>query len=68
MPRTYRGVKNIVDTSEHTNFGGKVEHVLNMVDGVDGSISQTRLVLRKALELGHRAIVIINKVDLPNVC
>jgi len=71
---TYRGVKiNIVDTPGHSDFGGEVERVLNMVDGVlllvdavDGPMPQTRFVLRKALELGHKAIVVINKVDRPN--
>src|SRR5512137_632637 len=68
---TYRGVKiNIVDTPGHADFGGEVERVLNMVDGVlllvdavDGPMPQTRFVLRKALELGLKAIVVINKVD-----
>lgn len=67
----YGGMKiNIVDTPGHADFGGEVERVLNMVDGVlllvdaaDGPMPQTRFVLRKALELGHRAIVVINKVD-----
>jgi GTP-binding protein len=71
---TYRGVKiNIIDTPGHADFGGEVERVLNMADGVlllvdavDGPMPQTRFVLRKALELGHRAIVVINKVDRPN--
>lgn len=61
---------NIVDTPGHADFGGEVERVLNMVDGVlllvdaaDGPRPQTRFVLKKALELGHRAIVVINKVD-----
>ncbi len=71
---TYRGTKiNIVDTPGHADFGGEVERVLNMVDGVlllvdavDGPMPQTRFVLRKALELGHKAIVVINKVDRPN--
>ncbi len=70
----YRGTKiNIVDTPGHADFGGEVERVLNMVDGVlllvdavDGPMPQTRFVLRKALELGHKAIVVINKVDRPN--
>src|SRR5512143_629645 len=70
----YRGVKiNIVDTPGHADFGGEVERVLNMVDGVlllvdavDGPMPQTRFVLRKALEMGHKAIVVINKVDRPN--
>ncbi len=67
----YGAVKiNIVDTPGHADFGGEVERVLNMVDGVlllvdaaEGPMPQTRFVLRKALELGHRAIVVINKVD-----
>jgi GTP-binding protein len=67
----YKGVKiNIVDTPGHADFGGEVERTLRMVDGVllvidakDGPMPQTRFVLRKALELGHRAIVVINKVD-----
>jgi GTP-binding protein len=70
----YKGIKiNIVDTPGHADFGGEVERVLNMVDGVlllvdavDGPMPQTRFVLRKALELGHQAIVVINKVDRPN--
>jgi GTP-binding protein len=71
---TYRDVKiNIVDTPGHADFGGEVERVLNMVDGVlllidavDGPMPQTRFVLRKALELGHKAIVVVNKVDRAN--
>lgn len=71
---TYLNTKiNIVDTPGHADFGGEVERVLNMVDGVlllvdavDGPMPQTRFVLRKALELGHKAIVVINKVDRPN--
>jgi GTP-binding protein len=67
----YGGRKiNIVDTPGHADFGGEVERVLNMVDGVlllvdaaEGPMPQTRFVLRKALELGHKAIVVINKVD-----
>src|SRR3989338_5832757 len=70
----YQGVKiNIVDTPGHADFGGEVERTLRMVDGVllvvdakDGPMPQTRFVLRKALELGHRAIVVINKVDRPD--
>ena len=61
---------NIVDTPGHADFGGEVERVMNMVDGVlllvdaaEGPMPQTRFVLRKALEMGHRAIVVINKVD-----
>ena len=64
---------NIVDTPGHADFGGEVERVLNMVDGVlllvdavDGPMPQTRFVLRKALDLGHRAIVVLNKVDRRN--
>ncbi len=64
---------NIVDTPGHADFGGEVERVLNMVDGVlllvdaaEGPMPQTRFVLRKALELGHRAIVVVNKVDRQN--
>ena len=71
---TYQDVKiNLVDTPGHADFGGEVERVLNMVDGVlllvdavDGPMPQTRFVLRKALELGHKAIVVINKVDRTN--
>ncbi|MFN2195268.1 MAG: GTP-binding protein, partial [Anaerolineales bacterium] len=61
---------NIVDTPGHADFGGEVERVLNMVDGVlllvdaaEGPKPQTRFVLKKALELGHPAIVVINKID-----
>ena len=67
----YEGVKiNIVDTPGHTDFGGEVERVLGMVDGclllvdaAEGPMPQTRFVLRKALELGLKPIVVINKVD-----
>jgi GTP-binding protein len=70
---TWNGVKiNIVDTPGHADFGGEVERVLNMVDGalllvdaVEGPMPQTRFVLRKALELGLRVIVVINKIDRP---
>ncbi len=61
---------NIVDTPGHADFGGEVERVMNMVDGVlllvdaaEGPMPQTRFVLKKALERGHRAIVVINKMD-----
>jgi GTP-binding protein len=61
---------NIVDTPGHADFGGEVERVLNMVDGVlllvdaaEGPKPQTRFVLKKALEMGHRVIVVINKID-----
>ncbi len=64
---------NIVDTPGHADFGGEVERVLNMVDGalllidsVEGPMPQTRFVLRKALELGLRIIVVINKIDRTN--
>lgn len=64
---------NIVDTPGHADFGGEVERVLNMVDGalllidaVEGPMPQTRFVLRKALELGLRVIVVINKIDRPH--
>lgn len=68
---THQEVKiNIVDTPGHADFGGEVERVMNMVDGVlllvdaaEGPMPQTRFVLKKALEMGHRAIVVINKVD-----
>jgi GTP-binding protein len=71
---TWKNVKiNIVDTPGHADFGGEVERVLNMVDGalllidaVEGPMPQTRFVLRKALELGLRIIVVINKVDRPH--
>ena len=61
---------NIVDTPGHADFGGEVERVMNMVDGVlllvdaaEGPMPQTRFVLKKALERGHRAVVVVNKVD-----
>jgi len=61
---------NIVDTPGHADFGGEVERVMNMVDGVlllvdaaEGPMPQTRFVLKKALEMGHKAVVVINKVD-----
>jgi GTP-binding protein len=70
-PLTEQQVKiNIVDTPGHADFGGEVERVLNMVDGVlllvdaaEGPMPQTRFVLKKALAMGHRVIVVINKVD-----
>lgn len=70
-PRTGEMVKiNIVDTPGHADFGGEVERVMNMVDGVlllvdaaEGPMPQTRFVLKKALQMGHRAIVVINKMD-----
>lgn len=70
----YKGVKiNIVDTPGHADFGGEVERVLKMVNGVillvdsfEGPMPQTRFVLQKSLELGHRVIVVINKIDKPD--
>jgi GTP-binding protein len=63
---------NIVDTPGHADFGGEVERVLSMVDGVlllvdavEGPMPQTRFVTRKALALGHKAIVVVNKIDRP---
>ena len=69
----YRGVKiNIVDTPGHADFGGEVERVLKMVNGVlllvdafEGPMPQTRFVLQKALELNHKVIIVINKIDRP---
>jgi GTP-binding protein len=71
---TYKDVKvNIIDTPGHADFGGEVERVLNMADGVlllvdafEGPMPQTRFVLQKALQQGKRAILVINKVDKPN--
>jgi GTP-binding protein len=71
---TYEGVKiNIVDTPGHADFSGEVERVLKMVDGVlllvdsfEGTMPQTRFVLQKALELGHKVIVVVNKTDRPD--
>ncbi|MDL2237630.1 translational GTPase TypA [Christensenellaceae bacterium OttesenSCG-928-K19] len=70
----YGGVKiNIVDTPGHADFGGEVERVLKMVNGVlllvdafEGPMPQTRFVLQKALELNHRVIIVVNKVDRPD--
>jgi GTP-binding protein len=71
---TYKGVKiNIIDTPGHSDFGGEVERVLNMADGVlllvdafEGCMPQTRFVLNKAIDMGKKPIVVINKVDKPN--
>ena len=71
---SYKDVKiNIIDTPGHSDFGGEVERVLNMTDGVlllvdafEGTMPQTRFVLQKALDLGLKPIVVINKVDKPN--
>ena len=70
----YKGCKiNIIDTPGHSDFGGEVERVLNMADGVllvvdafEGPMPQTRFVLQKAIELGLKPIVVVNKVDKPN--
>lgn len=70
----YNGVKiNIIDTPGHADFGGEVERVLKMVDGVvllvdaaEGCMPQTRFVLQKALEMNHRIIIVVNKIDRPD--
>ncbi len=70
----YNGTKiNIIDTPGHADFGGEVERVLEMVDGVlllvdaaEGPMPQTRFVLSKALEMGHKIIVVVNKIDRPD--
>ena len=70
----YKGYKiNIVDTPGHADFSGEVERILKMVDGVlllvdaaEGPMPQTRFVLQKALELGHKVIVVVNKIDRPD--
>ncbi len=70
----YKGIKiNIIDTPGHADFGGEVERTLNMADGAllvvdaqEGPMPQTKFVLKKALELGLKVIVIINKIDKPN--
>ncbi|MBV6443108.1 MAG: GTP-binding protein TypA/BipA [Saprospiraceae bacterium] len=70
----YKGVKiNVIDTPGHADFGGEVERVLNMADGVlllvdafEGPMPQTRFVLQKALQMGKKPVVVINKVDKPN--
>ena len=74
MSVVYKDYKiNIIDTPGHADFGGEVERVLNMCDGVlllvdafEGTMPQTRFVLQKALSLGKKPIVVINKVDKPN--
>lgn len=71
---TYKGCKiNIIDTPGHADFGGEVERVLNMADGVlllvdafEGTMPQTRFVLQKAIEMGKKPVVVINKVDKLN--
>lgn len=70
----YKGMKiNIVDTPGHADFGGEVERIMRMVDGVillidakEGPMPQTKFVLRKAIQAGHKAIVVINKIDKPD--
>ncbi len=70
----YKNTKiNIVDTPGHADFGGEVERIMNLVDGVlllvdakEGPMPQTRFVLKKAIEAGHRIILVINKVDKPD--
>jgi len=70
----YKDVKiNIIDTPGHADFGGEVERVLKMVDGIlllvdsfEGCMPQTRFVLQKAMELGHKIIVVVNKIDRPD--
>src|SRR5574344_1413344 len=70
----YKGTKiNIIDTPGHSDFGGEVERVLNMADGClllvdafEGPMPQTRFVLQKALQIGLKPIVVVNKVDKPN--
>ena len=70
----YKNMKiNIVDTPGHADFGGEVERILKMVNGVlllvdaaEGPMPQTRFVLQKALELGHKVIVVVNKIDKPD--
>ncbi|CAH9134962.1 unnamed protein product [Cuscuta epithymum] len=71
---TYNDTKiNIIDTPGHSDFGGEVERILNMVEGVllvvdsvEGPMPQTRFVLKKALEFGHAVIVVVNKIDRPS--
>ena len=70
----YKGTKiNIIDTPGHSDFGGEVERVLNMADGClllvdafEGPMPQTRFVLQKAIQIGLKPIVVVNKVDKPN--
>ena len=70
----YNDIKiNIIDTPGHADFGGEVERVLKMVDGVlllvdaaEGPMPQTRFVLSKALEMGHKVIIVVNKIDRPD--
>ena len=70
----YQGIKmNIIDTPGHADFGGEVERILKMVNGVillvdaaEGPMPQTRFVLQKALEMNHRVIIVVNKIDRPD--
>ena len=70
---TYKDVKiNVIDTPGHADFGGEVERVLNMADGAllivdafEGPMPQTRFVLRHALDLGLRIVLVVNKIDRP---
>lgn len=70
----YKGIKiNIVDTPGHADFGGEVERILKMVNGVlilvdavEGPMPQTRFVMEKALALGHKLIIVVNKTDRPD--
>ena len=70
----YNGVKiNVVDTPGHADFSGEVERVMMMVNGVlvlvdaaEGPMPQTRFVVQKALEMGHRLIIVVNKIDRPD--
>src|SRR3989338_900603 len=70
----YKGTKiNLIDTPGHADFGGEVERILNMADGAlllvdaqEGPMPQTKFVLKKALELNLKIIVVINKIDKPN--
>ncbi|KAM1974239.1 hypothetical protein ACFX15_039165 [Malus domestica] len=66
---------NIIDTPGHSDFGGEVERILNMVEGillvvdsVEGPMPQTRFGLKKALEFGHAVVVVVNKIDRPSAC
>ena len=74
MSINYKGTKiNIIDTPGHADFGGEVERVLNMADGClllvdafEGPMPQTRFVLQKAIQMGLKPVVVVNKVDKPN--
>lgn len=72
-PYSYEGIKiNVIDTPGHADFGGEVERVLNMCDGVvllvdsvEGPMPQTRFVTKKALQLSKKVVVVVNKIDRP---